>query len=36
MQHHVGLVKTDFSEEGIVSIFRVERIREWGTALAIG
>jgi hypothetical protein len=32
----VGLVRTDVSEEGILSIFRVEEIRERRKALAVG
>jgi hypothetical protein len=32
---HVGLVRTDVSEERIVSIFRMERIHELGSALAV-
>jgi hypothetical protein len=35
MRCHVGLARLDVSEEGVVSIFRVERIRELGTAIAV-
>jgi hypothetical protein len=35
MWHRVGLVRTDVSEEFIVSIIRVTRIGELGTTLAV-
>jgi hypothetical protein len=35
MWRHVGLVRNDVSEECVVSIFRMERISEPGTALAV-
>jgi hypothetical protein len=36
MWRHVGLVKTDVSEERVASIFRVERIHERIAALVVG
>jgi hypothetical protein len=36
MWRRVGILKTDSSEERVVSIFRVERILERGRALAVG
>jgi hypothetical protein len=35
MWSHVVLVRTDVSEEGIAFIFRMERIKEVGTALEV-
>jgi hypothetical protein len=35
MLHHVALVRTDVSEERIVSIIRVTRISGLGTTLAV-
>jgi hypothetical protein len=35
MWRHVCLIRTDISEERVASIFRVERIREVGTTLAV-
>jgi hypothetical protein len=32
---HVGLVRTDVSEERVASVFRVERISELGRTLAL-
>jgi hypothetical protein len=36
MWHDVGIMKTNVSEDCVDSSFRVERIRERETALAVG
>jgi hypothetical protein len=35
MWRGIGLVRTDVSEEPVATIFRIERIRGGGTALAV-